>query len=200
MLYRLSGRNAVSQVVAHVIFFASLLLITPSFAQKVETDYDKSVDFSRYKRYGWGTNDLMAKQLPEDKERIATALRDSIDRQMQAKGYIPDDQNPDFRIAYEAGGATGGSVGVKPDSVGRIYNPGSTFSTDYPNGAPLDVWIYTLATMRITATDPSTQKAVWQAVVSKKINDPNKFMRDLNKSVDEVTAAALKKFPSTKNK
>lgn len=183
------------------LLLAAVLLCVSSLAQKVETDYEKSFDFSRYRRYGWGENYLLARQLPEDKDRIAKALEDSINRQMQAKGYVRDDQNPDFRIEYEAGAASAdASVGVRRDSAGRVYKPGSTFSTDYPSGVPLDVWVSSLATMKLTATDVSTDKPVWQSVVSKKITDPNKLMRDLDKFIDEVTEAALKKFPRTKEK
>ena len=170
-----------------------LLLASPGIPQKVETDYDKSVDFARYKRYAWGANDLLTRQHPEDEAKIAKTLSESIDRQMQAKGYVLDEQSPDLRITYSAGGTMKTNVGVVSD-MNRTYNT-TTFSSNYPGGMPMNVWSATLANLTITATDAATDKPVWQAIVSKKISDTSKFMRDLNKEIDKVTAAALKKFP-----
>jgi hypothetical protein len=36
---------------------------------------------------------------------------------------------------------------------------------------------------------------LWRAMVSQKVSDRDKFLRDLNKNIDKITASALKKFP-----
>jgi hypothetical protein len=36
-------------------------------------------------------------------------------------------------------------------------------------------------------------------MVSQKVSDRDKFMRDLKKNIDKITASALKKFPGAKN-
>ena len=87
-----------TKMVVYAAFF--LLLAGPGCDQKVATKYDKSVDFNSYKRYGWGENYLLARQLPEDIDRIDRALRDSINRQLQAKGFVLDEKDADFRMGF----------------------------------------------------------------------------------------------------
>jgi CRISPR/Cas system-associated endonuclease Cas1 len=50
-------------------------------------------------------------------------------------------------------------------------------------------------------TDSTSGKEVWQALVSQKLRDPQKFLNDLNKNIDNVMSKALKGFPpGTKRK
>jgi Domain of unknown function (DUF4136) len=160
---------------------------TTALAQKVKVDYDKTADFAHYRRYAWGDNYLLTSQRPEDQNRIDMALRDSINRQLQLKGFVPDETRPDFRIEYEAGGMLDAQTGVKPDLL-RTRTMGYETS--------LDVWTSVLGKMKITVTDVASQRTVWQALASKKIGDPTKFMRDLNKEIDTITAKTLKGFPA----
>ena len=165
---------------------AALAWNTTAFAQNVKVNYDKSADLARYKRYTWGNNYLLTSQRPEDQARIDMALRDSINRQLQLKGFLPDENNPDFRIVYEAGGMLDAQTGVKPDLL-RTQTMGYETS--------LDVWTSVLGKMKITVTDVASDRTVWQATASKKISDPKKFMSDLNKEIDTITAKTLKSFP-----
>ncbi len=165
-----------------------LLLASSALAQKVTVESDKSSDLSRFKRYSWGENSLMTSLHPEDKASVETQLNDSINRQIQAKGYILDDANPDFRISYIAGGQTQGGVGVRQD---LIY--AGTMTTVYT--ASMDVWAVTLAQMRISVADAASDASVWRVLVSQKVSDRNKFLRDLNKNIDNIVEKALKKFP-----
>jgi hypothetical protein len=126
---------------------------------------------------------------PEDVLKVEAVLNDSINRQMQSKGYVLDEKNPDFQISYDAGGQIESGVGVGPDLL-RMDTYGQGWV------APMDVWATTLAQMRISVVGASSNTPVWRAIVSQKISDRDKFMRDLNKNVDKITASALKKFPA----
>src|SRR6476660_9741529 len=75
-----------------------------TMAQNVKSSFSKSVDFKKYKKYAWGSNYLLTQQTKEDQEYINMAIIDSINRNLQAAGFVEDDKNPDFRITYEAGG------------------------------------------------------------------------------------------------
>jgi hypothetical protein len=70
-------------------------------AQNVKSTFDRSVDFTKYKKYAWGSNYLLTRQTKEDQERINMAIIDSINRNLQALGFVEDDKNPDFRIKRE---------------------------------------------------------------------------------------------------
>jgi hypothetical protein len=45
--------------------------------------------------------------------------------------------------------------------------------------------------------DAKSNASVWRAIVRQKVSDRDKFLRDLNKNIDKITASALKKFPAT---
>jgi hypothetical protein len=63
--------------------------------------------------------------------------------------------------------------------------------------ASMDVWATTLAQMQLSIVDAKSNASVWRAIVRQKVSDRDKFLRDLNKNIDKITASALKKFPAT---
>jgi hypothetical protein len=157
-------------------------------AQKATIDSDKSVNLTHFKRYAWGKNHLVTALHPEDVSKVESVLNDSINRQMQSKGYVLDEKNPDFRISYDAGGQIESGTGLKPLSM-DTYGQGWV--------ASMDVWATTLAQMQLSIVDAKSNASVWRAIVRQKVSDRDKFLRDLNKNIDKITASALKKFPAT---
>src|SRR6516164_1186087 len=89
-----------------VFLFCFGVLHTPGNAavQDVKSTFDKSVDFTTYKKYTWGSNYLLTQQPKDVQEHINMAIVDSINRNLQARGFVEDDKSPDFRVTYEAGG------------------------------------------------------------------------------------------------
>lgn len=176
------------------------LVVASASAQKVETKYDRSANFAVYKHYAWGKNYLLTHQRPEVQAKIDKAIVDSLNRQLQSKGFLLDEKSPDFRVKYEAGGLAQAATSTQPDLL-NPGPPGPTFSSDSLGGTPLDVWTSTLSKMKLTVTDSTSGKEVWQALVSQKLRDPQKFLNDLNKNIDNVMSKALKGFPpGTKRK
>jgi hypothetical protein len=164
-------------------------------AQDVKSTFDKSVDFTKYKKYSWGSNYLLTRQTKDVQEQINMAIVDSINRNLQARGFVEDDKNPDFRIAYEAGGLPKADVGAQRD----------LYASDMVNyywgnlsGISSDVWVYSLAKLQITVTDAATKSNLWQAMASQKIRDPQKFGNNLKENVDKFIQKTMKSFPPRK--
>jgi hypothetical protein len=122
---------------------ALLLAAIPTFAQKIKSDYDKSVDFTRYKRYAIGKNYLLTHQGMENQAPIDKVLLDSLNHQLQAKGFILDENHPDFRIKYEARALADTAVSAQPDMVNGGA-PGATWASGSLGGVSLDTWTSTL--------------------------------------------------------
>ena len=164
-------------------------------AQNVKSTFDKSVDFKKYKKYTWGSNYLLTRQTKEDQERINMAIIDSINRNLQASGFVEDDKNPDFRITYEAGGLPKADVGAQRD----LY-PADMVNYAWGNvsGISSDVWVYSLAKLQVTVTDAATKNNLWQALASQKIRDPAKFRDKLKENVDKFIQKTMKSFPPKK--
>ncbi|MBV8828365.1 MAG: DUF4136 domain-containing protein, partial [Acidobacteriaceae bacterium] len=71
-----------------------------AFAQKVQTDYDKSLDFSKFHTYAWREHPVLRKN-PQIAETFSVALdlvRSEINRDLTAKNYTRAEGKPDFWV------------------------------------------------------------------------------------------------------
>jgi Domain of unknown function (DUF4136) len=161
------------------VFLFCISVLHPSVnapAQNVKSTFDKSADFTKYKKYTWGSNYLLTQQPKDVQERINMAIVDSINRNLRAAGFVEDDSHPDFKVTYEAGGQPQTDVGPQrplyaSDMVGYYWGNLSGISSD--------VWVSSLARLKITVADAATKSTLWQATASKKIHDPMKFTNNL---------------------
>ncbi|MFZ3334116.1 MAG: DUF4136 domain-containing protein [Candidatus Acidiferrales bacterium] len=183
------------QVAVFLLCFGVLLTSGGAVAQDVKSTFNRSVDFAKYKKYTWGSNYLLTQQPKDVQERINMAIVDSINRNLQARGFVEDDENPDFRVTYEAGGEPKTDVGPQrylyaPDMVGYYWGDVSGISSD--------VWVSSLAKVKITVTDAATNSNLWEATASDRIRDPNKFKSKLQENVDKFIQKTMKSFPPKK--
>lgn len=178
---------------------AILLAIVPATAQKVKVSVDQSADIAHFKRYKWGKNYLITRQTPEDQKAIGDEISASINRQLQAKGYVHDEANADFVVSYEAGGLSKADISTTPDLSRDIGNPNSMNQPADIGPIPTatDAWVSVLGGVRISVIDAKSQKKVWVGQVSQKIRDPQKFMANLDAQVDDATAKLMKTFPAS---
>lgn len=165
-------------------------------AQNVKSTFDKSVDFTKYRKYTWGSNYLLTQQPKDIQERINMAIVDSIDRNLKAGGFVEDDKNPDFLVTYEAGGQPKTDVGPQrslyaSDMVGYYWSGNVT-------GISSDVWVSSLAKLKIAVTDAATRSELWQATATKKIHQPKKFVANLQENVDQFIQKTMRGFPPKK--
>ena len=176
---------------------ALLIAATPISAQKikVKSDYDKSNDFARYKRYAMGKNFLLTHQTPEVEAQIDQVLVESLNRHLQAKGFILDEDHPDFIVSYEAGSLPKADTSAQPGMYYRVPSDSPAFGPVGLEGISAAVWTCALAKLKLTVTDVGSRKPVWTARASEKIQDPQKALHDLKKKVDDLMARTLKSFP-----
>jgi hypothetical protein len=178
--------------VAFLICISALCPSGTASGQNVKSTFDKSVDFMKYKKYTWGSNYLLTVQPKDVQERINMAIVDSINRNLRAAGFVEDDKSSDFRITYEAGGQPQTDVGAQrplyaSDMVGYYWGNLS--------GVSSDVWVSSLAKLKITVSDSATKSNLWQATASKKIQNPMKFSNKLQENVDKFIQKTMKSFP-----
>jgi hypothetical protein len=175
---------------------ALLLAAAPLSAEKIKitSEYDKSNDFTHYKRYNIGKNFIVTSERPEVQAHIDKVLVESLNRHLQAKGFVLDEDHPDFTIQYEAGSLPEADVSPQPDMLYGVP-PGPAFGQVGLEGIPAAVWTYALAKLKLTVTDVGSGKPVWTALATKKIQDPQKPLKHLHAKVDDLMAKTLKSFP-----
>ena len=76
------------------IFVLVLFAATASVAQKVNIDWDRGTDFSKFHTYAWQTGPEPAKGLWPQR------VIDGVNTQLQAKGFKLVDSNPDLWVVY----------------------------------------------------------------------------------------------------
>jgi hypothetical protein len=162
---------------------------------KIKSDYDKSNDFARYKRYTMGKNFLLTHQTPEVQAHIDQVLVESLNRHLQAKGFVLDENHPDFIITYEAGSLRKADTSAQPDIYYGVPSDSPAFGQVGLEGIPAAVWTYALAKLKLTVTDVDSGKPVWTARASEKIQDPQKALTDIKRKVDDLMTKTLRSFP-----
>jgi hypothetical protein len=167
----------VSVAAALAVMFVS----TPAFAEKVETDYDHSVNFAHYHTYCWGPVHS-SDPLYEDR------MRNAVDRVLQAKGWraVPDGcdvtltavlakkNQPEYTTFYN--GLGGGW---------RWHGWGPDMATTQVENIPV-------GSLVIDMYDTSSEHLVWRGLATDQLSDkPEKDTKKLEKAVDKMFA----KFP-----
>jgi hypothetical protein len=180
------------------IFILCFLILNTSYSQKVTTDMDKTVDFTRYKSFqfiGWQENsDQVINDL--DKERMRKAFKAEMDaRQLEKKDegadmaislYIVVNQETSVTAYTNYHGATGYGYRRAGWGWGTGYSTTNYSENDYLEG-----------TLVMDVFDGETKNLIWQGVATGTVQEkPEK--RD--KSIPKTIKKLMKKFPITKVK
>jgi hypothetical protein len=178
----------------HLLVFAVAVSSTLAFAQKVNVDYDKSVDFSRYKSYT-----LERPVAQPAKPLLYAQVVGSIQSELEAKGLIRKDTDGDLTLILSGGLDYGlGGLPTTDDSCkncqaplrdpmewpGRSGPPG-VGGKPQPNG-----------NLQMSFVDPLAKKTVWSGTVTQKL-DPDKKEKSLKKA-NEAVKKLLANFPPSK--
>ena len=170
-----------------LVFSASL------FAQKVKVDYDKEVDFSKYKTYTFlGWQDDIDKVLNDfDKKRIKDAFKEQMDmrnlEQMESGGdmtltlYLVIDQKTSITGYTNYYGGAGRGYRRGGWGWGAGHSTTNYTENDYLEG-----------TMVLDMFDGESKDQIWQAVGVGTVQEkPEKREKSIPKSVNKL----MKKFP-----
>jgi hypothetical protein len=169
----------------YISAIAVLLALTlAGFADDIHTDYDKKANFERYHTYAWhkvkASNSLW-------EQRIA----DSVDKDLQAKGWqkVEEGSNPDVMVS---------AVGATQDK--------QEYQTFYDNFGPGWGWRgwgrpyegrtqvidYQVGTLVVDLYDNNSKQLIWRGTASNTLSSkPEKNEKKLEKAVDKM----FDKFP-----
>jgi len=177
------------------LLLLSALLCAPGFAEKIRVHYDKSVDFSKYKTYGWAPHGAVAHPM------LALDMVGAIEQELNSRGLQKVAANPDLLI--EIYGAVDSEVSMTSNNP--IYNatggippfdpsmtsPGDSLYWDgfYGNST---VVVYP-GQLIIDLVDFKSKKLVWRAFAAEAIspNNPEKLESEANSTI----AKMFKQYP-----
>jgi len=180
-----------SRIFIPLITFA-LIAACSSNPTKIQSDYDRSVDFSQYKTYGY--YNPMGIENPNYSSLLGQMFRDAIDAQMLQRGYVKSD-NPDllFNVSARLEDKTkvttmqdpmmygGGYYGYR----GGMYAPWG----GYGYGTTTHVSQYTEGTVNIDMVDPKLKRMLWEGIAIGRVKEKNDNLRqDIMTGVAEMFA------------
>lgn len=171
---------------------AALTLAACGPTLKVHTDYDKSVDFTRYKTFSIYQNDSSSSAIsPLNQQRITTAVVAA----MQRKGYQQASSDPDLLINPVTIVKNKIALSSNTDyyGYGGVYRPyywgtglGVSSTTNY------NIQNYKDGSLIIDVVDANTKKLLWQGTGNSEIDKP---LKDPDTEVPAAVNKILAGFP-----
>jgi len=174
-----------------VVLSALLLLgARAAWAQKVDVDWDRSTDFSKFKTYAWIESKHPGKGLWNQR------IIDGVDAKLANAGLkkVDASANPDLEVVYNAG--------VKEHTVVEGYDytyhpwgwygPGPWYG---PRPATTQSYQGREATLTVDLVNNSNKEMIWRGMARDTLADSSdKNVKTFNKAMDKM----FKNFPPTK--
>jgi len=166
----------------------SLLVPIGVNAQKVKTEYDKTVDFSKYKTYAWQQGQGARNEL------INQMILAAVELQLAAKGFTKVTENPDVHVAYMA--AVGMDMQVAQTSWGNSALP--VFMNVTTVG---QTWEVHTGTLLVDLFDSASNRMIWRGAARETLsqgptNNAAADAKRVEKPVKKAVEKMFKKFPT----
>jgi hypothetical protein len=157
------------------LFLLSVILVTAISCSsvKVSSDYDKTVDFSKYKTYAF-TNETLNMPLNDlDRKRVLNGVA----AELAGKGFTQSETNPDVLIDINVKTETNQTATASTTGVGGYggygygyryggYGYGGGFTT-----TTINYDTYTDGTLFIDMIDAAKKQLVWQGRGTKTLEE-----------------------------
>jgi hypothetical protein len=159
----------------------TLLVARGAFAQKVTMEFDRSVDFSKYKTFAIRDGELNSKNPALNSDLVKKQIDADIERALAARGLTQVSGPSDLNVRYHFGAARRTEVETYP--AGWYGWRTRVVRVPYSEG-----------TLVIDLRDPSTRSLVWRAIASEEKSDATKIEGKL----DDMVKKSLDKYPPKK--
>lgn len=163
-----------------------LFVLGSCCAVRVNTDYDKTVDFTQFKTYAFYKNGIDKVEISDlDKKRI---LR-SIDEAMAAKGFTKS-ENPDLLVNFFTKSRE--QVSVNQFNAGWGYGWGWGWNPYFWGGNNTTVSTSTEGTLYIDLIDAKKKEMIWQG---EGVGDLTKRTEKKDEAVRNFVTKILEQYP-----
>ena len=157
----------------------------------ITTDADPSADFARYRTFAF--YEPLAVEDKGYSTPSSQRMKASTRREMEARGYVYDESNPDLRVNINAYISERQSVVSTPQLQQRLYynyRANSYVSSAYFVNRT-DVYNYTEGTLNIDLVDAARKQLVWEGVAVGRMANTKPTQRDarIDGTITEIFAA-----------
>jgi len=167
---------------------AFALLLTPCWAEKVQTYIGQDVNFSQYKTYQWLAPRVLAKSgIVEDDPEISPVIKDAVNRELAARGFREVPEGGDLQVATTA-------LAESIPQMEAILFPGG-MAYDYATPLGTIGRYNRQGTLVINLIDSRTKKSAWAGLARENIDNHPGAGKE---KVGKATARLFKKFPVKK--
>lgn len=165
-----------------------LLLSTTVLAQKVNIDWDRTEDFSKFHTYAWQKSPRPAKGLWDQR------IIDGIDKQLQARGMQKVESDPDLWVVYS------NSIKDQKQVVGTGYNMGPGWywgGWGGPTTTTYNTYVTKEGTLVVDLANAKDHQLMWRGSATATISDnSNKNIKTLNNALNKL----FKNYPPGQKK
>ena len=183
---RLARRAARRRALSICALFTGTLLASACYSVRVQTLGAPQANFTQYRTFRILETPVKLDQLPPSSASNEPMLNNSITYQagreyvrqaLMARGFVEDNKNPDFNVAFYAQARE--RLNITDWGYGYGYG-----CCGYNN---ITVTEYTEGTVIVDLVDPDNNKLVWRGSGVADVSDnPRKYLRDLQRIVPKI--------------
>lgn len=177
------GKHVLKRAILPLVIGA--LLVSSASAQKVKVEYDKSVDFSKYKTYAW------MERGAETRPLLHALLTAAIEEHLASRGLTKTEKDPGLLLNYV--GAVDPSTAFATVPVYPSYGgaPPASGSTPWTGGSSAGALAYVPeGTIIIDLLDANEKRLIWRGRSKTKLDPERKSesLERLDKMVEKITS------------
>jgi hypothetical protein len=165
----------------HTLFLALAAAAAFAAAQKIDTEFDESTDFSRFKTFTLRDGQINAKAAALNNELVRKKIENEIRKSLVSKGLTEVSAMPNLNVRYTLGAARRNEVDTYPAGWRGLRT--RRVVTQYTEG-----------TLVIDLRDTSKRALVWRAIAVEDKSNPSK----VEDRLDEMVRKSFDKYPPKK--
>jgi hypothetical protein len=184
-----AGKGETMQLLKAVFLFGVVLCAVSCAQVLVTHDYNKDVNFTGFKTYGWHEIERSI----EMNDLLINRVKEAVNRQLNFKGVRQVQENPDIFIAIHI------STRQKLAVTDWGYATGSSWRRGYDYGygsgyGGLSARNYDETILMIDMLDASENELVWRGTATD-IVDPDMSPDERTQKINHAVALIMEKFP-----
>ena len=159
----------------------SVIFVPCAFAQRITTEFDESVDFTKFKTFAIRDGQLKSPSPALNSELTKKRVEADIERALTARGLTKASGPSDLNVFYTLGSMRR----VETETFPAGWRGRGTRVARVPN---------TEGNLVIDLRDPTTRALVWRGVATEETPNPAKLAEKL----DDMVKKAIAKYPPKK--